>query len=360
VIPDFSIQLGDQKCLIIAGVPVSRVQMGKALTFADIEPLEISIHKSTSAQVVALALERVREKVGSICQICADEGSDIAAGIRIYQKQHPDTVYNPDLIHKIANILKAALESDEGWIAFKSKATETASALRQTSLGHLAPPNQRSKSRFLNIDVLVDWAEKALVLLDDSTHLEREEIVKHLGWLRDMKREVDYYVGLVRIVRIARNKVREEGLRVETSAELEVQYLFCKEDPRCYQVVGLILDFLVAREQNIKPGEVHLGSSEVIESLFGKLKTLEGERVKGGFTSLVLAAAACMGELDIATVETALESVKGDDVKNWASEQIGKSYWTKRRKDLSPKRCNKKLNMNSDLHGSPEELVVNF
>lgn len=360
MIPDFSIQLGDQKCLIIAGVPVSRLKKGKPLTFADMEPLEISIHKSTNAKVVALALERVRVKVGSICQICADEGSDIAAGVRLYQKQHLDTVYNPDLIHKIANILKATLEGDEGWIFFKSKATETANSLRQTRLGHLAPPNQRSKSRFLNIDILVDWAEKTLVLLDDPSHPDREWIARHLGWLRDMKREVHYYAGLVRLVRMARHKVRMEGLRRETSAELEAQYLNCKEDGRCYQVAGLILDFLVAREQNIKPGEVHLGSSEVIESLFGKLKALEGERAKGGFTSLVLAAAACMGELDVAVVETALESVKGKDVKNWASKQIGKSYWAKRRQDLPSKRHGKRFNMNSNLSGSQEGLAVNF
>jgi hypothetical protein len=41
-----------------------------------------------------------------------------------------------------------------------------------------------------------------------------------------------------------------------------------------------------------------VGSSEVIESLFGKLKSLEQDQSKEGFTSLILGDAACVGKAD--------------------------------------------------------------
>jgi len=46
-------------------------------------------------------------------------------------------------------------------------------ALQQTELAFLTPPSQRSKARFMNVDVLVEWGRKTLALVDDPSGLER-------------------------------------------------------------------------------------------------------------------------------------------------------------------------------------------
>jgi len=55
----------------------------------------------------------------------------------------------------------------------------------------------------------------------------------------------------------------------------------------------------------------------VLESCFGKFKTLEREQSKGGFTSLLLALAACVSERTHEVVHKALQTSKTADVIGW-------------------------------------------
>jgi len=80
--------------------------------------------------------------------------------------------------------------------------------------------------------------------------------------------------------------------------------------------------------------QVWIGSSEIIESLLGKFKSLEKNHSKGGFTELVLGIAACTGSLDISLVSEALLKTKTKDVEAWIKDQIGTTVLSKRRTSL--------------------------
>lgn len=69
-------------------------------------------------------------------------------------------------------------------------------------------------------------------------------------------------------------------------------------DLEACEYAGKLIDFVHKQSEIVPIGQVWIGSSEVIESLFGKLKCLEHDQSKGGFTSLVLGVAACVGKLD--------------------------------------------------------------
>ncbi len=62
--------------------------------------------------------------------------------------------------------------------------------------------------------------------------------------------------------------------------------------PQTTRVQSELLDFVKTESMKAKEGERLLGSSESLESTFGKLKTLEGPQDKNGFTGFVLALAA--------------------------------------------------------------------
>lgn len=84
VMIDFSIQVGTQKCLVILGKRLSQLEPDRILTFEDLEPLVVEIHEHTNATIVREALQKAASKVGSIRMCCSDEGSDVAAGVRLF------------------------------------------------------------------------------------------------------------------------------------------------------------------------------------------------------------------------------------------------------------------------------------
>jgi hypothetical protein len=73
------------------------------------------------------------------------------------------------------------------------------------------------------------------------------------------------------------------------------------------------------------------------------LKCLEHDQSKGGFTSLVLVAAACVGKIDADVVRKAMVQVKTADVDAWTNEQMGPTLISKRRKALGAWRKKKRL-----------------
>ena len=85
-----------------------------------------------------------------------------------------------------------------------------------------------------------------------------------------------------------------------------------------------------------------LGSTEIIESSFGKLKQLMDEDTKDGFTPFVLSLAACMGKLDLDTIQAALRTCSKKQVKAWSTANVGETIYAQRRRLFNPFRKRKK------------------
>lgn len=77
-------------------------------------------------------------------------------------------------------------------------------------------------------------------------------------------------------------------------------------------------------------GERYVGSTEIIETVFGKLKYTEGEQTAFGFTSLVLVAMACIGPTNFETVKESIMSVTEKEINSWTKEEIGESVQSQR------------------------------
>ena len=102
------------------------------------------------------------------------------------------------------------------------------------------------------------------------------------------------------------------------------------------QFAGKILDFFGEQSAKAKPWEILHGSSEIIESLFGKLKNLSNLDSTKGFSSLVLAAAACVGKTDEKVIAKAMADCRLSHVNEWVEKSIGKTLQSKRRLALKP------------------------
>ena len=164
---DLTVEVGKQKCLVVLGIAQSHwqewvnVQDG-ALSYRDMELLGLVVLSSTKGEYIDGALEEISQQVGVPCQIVSDQGSDLYKGIRLYVQKHQRVRVSYDVTHQCARLLKAELERDETYQHFVQQCARTRQQLQQTPLAFLKPPTQRAKARYMNIDTLMDWAQRVL------------------------------------------------------------------------------------------------------------------------------------------------------------------------------------------------------
>ena len=125
--------------------------------------------------------------------------------------------------------------------------------------------------------------------------------------------------------------VRHQGLSAETPVALERRLHALAQTERGQRVRQELLTFVTTQAAQARPQERLVGSSEVIESVLGKLKHLEHDQATGGFTGLVLSLGAMVSHTTEAVIQTALETVSSRDVWKWCRETLGTSVQAQRR-----------------------------
>ena len=80
----------------------------------------------------------------------------------MFCQEHPQTCAVYDIKHKTAALLKRELDQEPKWKGFIRQASQTKVSLQQTALVWLAPPNQRSKARYMSVGELIEWGQKVL------------------------------------------------------------------------------------------------------------------------------------------------------------------------------------------------------
>ena len=104
----------------------------------------------------------------------------------------------------------------------------------------------------------------------------------------------------------------------------------CVASPKVLQLREQLLAFVKNESLKAKPEEHLLGSSEIIESVLGKLKRLERNQAKSGFTGLVLGVAAVVSENTQEVVQKAMETVPTKKMLEWIKKHLGQSVQSKR------------------------------
>lgn len=336
-IVDHTVQLGAEKCLLILGVRLSQLARSDlVLSHEDVEPIALYPVTHSNGEVVFEQLEQTTEKTGIPREILGDHGSDLKAGIERFVQAHPQTCYVYDIKHKGATLLKHELHEDETWKAFTQKAAQTKSQVQQTALAFLSPPNQRTKARYMNLAILIRWAQRVLSLLDKlektSRNRERfEKLTEKLGWLREFREPLEGWAALLKLVITTEDFVRTKGLSQGCEAELEKRFVTEVDTPSIHRVREQLLAFVKNQSMKAKPNERLPGSSEIIESVLGKLKQLEQNQAKSGFTGLLLGVAAIVSNTTQEVVLQAMETVPTKKVIQWTKKFLGQSVQSKRK-----------------------------
>lgn len=327
-IADHTLQLGDRKCLILVGIRQSAWNADdRVLSHQDVNLIDLAPVTESNGKVVYRQLEAATAKTGVPRAITSDAGSDLHCGIKRFRRRHRGTAWLYDIKHKTACLLKHALRGDASWQRFVDEAHRFKQQVSLTELAGLAPPSQRSKARYMNVDPLTDWATRSLALLESRqaiqrAGLKRSRVEAKLGWLRKFSPQVRRWEEMLAVVGVAEHYVRHEGIHARAEEEL-VAVLPKPATPAAKRLRKDLLAFVHEQAAQVRGDERLLGSSEVLESIIGKFKHVADERGDHGLTGMVLSIGAHVGRQTMATVKTALSETPTHSVWDWCRTHLG-------------------------------------
>ena len=339
---DHSVQIGPQKCLLILGIRLSQLPAaGECLRYEDLEPIALLPVETSTKQIVYEQLEAATAQTGVPRAILDDHGADLHGGVNLFCQSHPQTIEIYDAKHKAACLLKRRLGRDSRWAEFSRQVGQTKSQVQQTELAFLMPPSQRSKARYMNLETLIRWGQGTLRVLDEQPeavleHCSAARLELKFGWLRVYREALREWSEFVAVIETVLDFVREEGLYAGAGCDLKERLEALQLGSAGRRIAEELQAFVRDESLKARVGERLPGSTEVLESCFGKLKSLEREHSRSGFTGFVLSLCAVLGPTSAAVVQQALQTSRTKDVLNWCHENLGLSVQSKRKLAYNP------------------------
>ena len=344
-IVDHTVQIGELKCMIVVGFRLSawQQQEDRTLTYRDVELIGLWPVRTSTGEIVDGQLESAIGRTGLPRLIISDDGRDLHRGLALFQERHAEVVWNYDIKHKTASLLKRELESHPLWTAFATRANQMKRQVYQTELAFCNPPQQRGKARYMNVDTLVSWGAKVLKWLDEprstGRELDSDRIEEKLGWLRDYREPLRRWGQAMQVIETVETFVRREGHHAESAAQLRRQLPRLDADSLADRLRQKLLEFMQEQASHVSDAERLPGSSEVLESIIGKYKTLQGEQGQFGATSMLLAIGAFVGNLTVDCIHAALQTINGGALKTWEQTNLGSTIQSQRKQAFpSPNR----------------------
>jgi len=267
----------------------------------------------------------------------------VKKGAALFAGRHPETTVTYDAAHHGAIVLKRRFEGDPQWSEYIVRLRQVKSSIRQTIDAFLASPSLRPKARYLNLESLLKWSRRILALLDrhasgsSSRGSQRAEL--RYGWLGDYRTSIEKWSRWEATVRASVSYVGTRGLSMDSESELREH--LSQVPPELYdETVATELGTFV-RESSVAagPGECLVGSTEVLESLFGKWKTLERQESQSGITGLILSLGALLGTWPVSRIQAVLEATPVKHVVRWCQVNLPASVQSQRRITLSAQKA---------------------
>ncbi len=256
-----------------------------------------------------------------------------------YQAQHPQTVGLNDIKHRLALLLERRLKPDPRWAEFLTACGQMRKKSQQTPLAFLAPPATKEKARFMNLEPLLRWATATRQFLDHpvlprGVALDQERLESIFGGLRAFEASLGQWQGWMKLIDATLHAIRQQGYYRGCDEKLRSLLAPLAQDEAQQAFRDEVVSFLVQQTAQLRAHEHVPGTSEVIESLIGKGKRLEGQQSKGGFTRMVLCLAAAVANPTTEYLRQALTTVRTKHVIHWAQTHLGSSLQGLRQQTL--------------------------
>jgi hypothetical protein len=287
------------------------------------------MHRSTGEEV-SKALYATSQRTGIVPRfVLSDRGSDLLLGLKEFQKMTgSNVVVMYDICHKIAREYEKMFTDNPDWEEFKEKANYCKKQLHCTNGVSFAPPAQRKKARYLNVDIIIGWAVKILQYNGPWD----ERVYEKIKWVHSYERQIKTWSQWVEVGKHFRDQLRISGFGPHTEKLIieRISQLSMAESTQ--QLVCTLLNFVSEEVSKLSAGERTPGTTEVIESLFGYFKYVKNSLwdENGGIGRLILTMASRVGELTSELIQNAFNRVRQRDIFAWLQQVIAKKeqIWT--------------------------------
>jgi hypothetical protein len=246
--------------------------------------------------------------------------------------------------------VKHRLEASPPWQEFVKNCQTVRAQVQQTAGGFLCPPAWRQKARYLNLEGHLKWARDMLSALqgnsDDVLGQQmgcdasegRAWLEMKMGWLRGYREKVGQWSFYQDAVKAAQKQIKQDGLRRTSwrkigqgqQANTQEEKTFLKE----------VRQFVRTEGEKLPDNGAYVGSTDVLESMFGKYKEIAEHGPSREITANVLMIPLFATPLTASLLKDALETVHEDDLKLWLDQQLGPSPQKKKRTVLAANRTN--------------------
>ncbi len=348
LVGDVTIDIGVIKALVTVGADLNKLEErgNYTLSLNDLEIVGIHPTKQANGEFSCHAFKEGIERLGGIDTVeglVIDQGSDVKKGAKLLQQANTKLKVFHDISHKLALVLKKDLENDSLWEKYTQQLRKTKQLVQQTELAALQPPNQRSKARFMNVSLYINWPNR-IFRSKAAGHLEEiseDRYQEYFGWLSEYSEPLSLWEQKVGVVEMVKETLRQYGLSEEVYDYL---LTIISEMPLEDEVESFICDVFTSIHEEVEKldeNQVVAASTEIVESLFGTFKchTSKGGQ---GITGNVLTIGALVGEQQTPEQTcTILEKTPVRQMLAWVDEKVGNTLTKMRNRFLNGKKGTK-------------------
>lgn len=340
---DHSVQIGKQKCLLILGIRLRDLPpQGQALEARHMRMISLAPRPSWTRAEVDAELEACAQRTCVPRVIVNDHGVDLHGGVELFRGRHPEVSEIYDTKHKAACLLKHRLEKNPRWQEFSKRVGQTRCAIQQTELGFLVPPAPKPKARFMNLDATLRWADNTLAVVRHPNPQTLEattpaRLQEKLGWLEDYAADIAEWSQWQTLTNVTVEFVNRQGVFRGATRLLRAELRPHQTHESSRQLAKDLRKHVTAQSLCARAGERLPGSTEILESVFGRFKQLEKQQARGGFTSLVLAFGAFVGDQTAKAIQHAMERSPTKSIYEWCREHLGTTLFSQRKQAFNQK-----------------------
>ena len=158
----------------------------------------------------------------------------------------------------------------------------------------------------------------------------RRRFDEKLGWVMEFAEDIKSHAQVVEISHTAQEQVKTQGLHQRSADVFDQDVKEMEFLPRPKSVKEQVDHYLSMEGGKVGEGKILLGTSDTLESIFGKYKNFS----HGPFNEMgkmLLTIPLLTVNITIDFVKEAMERIRGIDVDEWAKDVFGPSTLSKRR-----------------------------
>lgn len=315
-IGDESISVGKQKLFVELAVPAKHP--GRPLRQSDVSVVSMAISPSWNTEAMKRQLDKTHKSIGPEYSV-TDNGYNLCGACRELGIAH-----HRDISHTFGVILKKHFGKCTDFKELTAIMEKNRLKYQLTDKAIFLPPKQRSIARFMNCSLWVGWAKNMCGKYETLTQ-EGKEACKFVKEYETLITELD---AVIKCMSYVEERCKQDGLSKDLANFLEwyIVRTLVTADGATYRMIMAGIDMYEYLRDECKvlktENDVHIISSDVIESCFGAFKSTKSPDKLCGITKHVLVLPLTMMftsrekrlKFDF---KTAMENVHYRDLKEW-------------------------------------------